>query len=339
MDFAAYSNLAMVTAWLLYLVAMAVFGVEWAMARRLPASTETAKAPAERSAVLVGAGATGAQATEPPAGTTGGAAPRNVRTSVEAAPAPAPERSDRWGRLAMALTAIAWLSNTLGAVFRGIAAQRFPWGNMYEFTITTIAFIVLAYLVLAQRFRMRWLGLPVTLLATIGLGLAVEVFYVAVADLVPALHSVWFVVHIVAASIAGALFNLGSLLSILYLLRRRADEKGTTRGWLAQLPGQQTLDLWAYRTTAIGFPLWTFAVAAGAVWAQYAWGRFWGWDPKETFSLVTWVIVAAYLHARLTAGWKGSRAAILSIIVLVSFWFNFIGVNLIFAGLHSYAGI
>lgn len=337
MDFAAYSNLAMMTAWLLYLVAMAVFGVEWAMARRVPAEATvdekpaTEKAPAEAEAVLVGAGAP-----VTPAGT---GTPHSVRTSVESAPAPAPEQSDRWGRLAMALTGIAWLSNALGAIFRGIAAQRFPWGNMYEFTITTIAFIVLAYLVLAQRFRMRWLGLPVTLLATIGVGLAVEVFYVAVADLVPALHSMWFVVHIVAASIAGALFNLGSLLSILYLLRRRSDEKGATRGWLAQLPGPKTLDLWAYRTTAIGFPLWTFAVAAGAVWAQYAWGRFWGWDPKETFSLVTWVIVAAYLHARLTAGWKGTRAAILSIIVLVAFWFNFIGVNLIFSGLHSYAGI
>ncbi len=332
MDFAAYSNLAMMTAWLLYLVAMAVFGVEWAMARRVPVE-ETAEepVPAGQEAALVGAGA--------PVPSAGTGSPRSVHTSVEPAPAAAPEKSDRWGRLAMALTGIAWLCNALGAIFRGIAAQRFPWGNMYEFTITTIAFIVLVYLVLAQRFRMRWLGLPVTLLATIGVGLAVEVFYVAVADLVPALHSMWFVVHIVAASIAGALFNVGSLLSILYLLRSRSDAKGTTRGWLAQLPGPKTLDLWAYRTTAIGFPLWTFAVAAGAVWAQYAWGRFWGWDPKETFSLVTWVIVAAYLHARLTAGWKGSRAAILSIIVLVSFWFNFIGVNLIFAGLHSYAGI
>ena len=210
---------------------------------------------------------------------------------------------------------------------------------MYEFTITTIAFVVAVFLVLAARHRMRWLGLPVMLLATIGIGLAVEVFYVAVADLVPALHSWWFVVHIVAASIAGALFNIGALLSILYLVRSRTDARGTTRGWLAQLPSPRKMDLWAYRTTAAGFPLWTFAIAAGAVWAQYAWGRFWGWDPKETFSLVTWVIIAAYLHARLTAGWKGTRAAILLIIAFVSFWFNFIGVNLLFSGLHSYAGI
>ncbi|SDB80245.1 cytochrome c-type biogenesis protein CcsB [Raineyella antarctica] len=331
MDFAAYSNLAMMTAWLLYLVAMMVFGLEWAMARRVP--DETVAETAEPA--LVGATVGAAEA----AGTADGTSHRTVRTSVTVDPGRAPEGTDKWGRIALAITMVGWVANVVGTALRGVAAHRFPWGNMYEFTITTVMFIVAAFLVLAMRHRMRWLGLPVTLLATIGVGLAVEVFYVAVADLVPALHSWWFVVHIVAASIAGALFNIGSLLSILYLLRKGSDERGTTRGWLAQLPSTKKLDLWAYRTTAAGFPLWTFAVAAGAVWAQYAWGRFWGWDPKETFSLVTWVIVAAYLHARLTAGWKGSRAAILSIIVFVSFWFNFIGVNLVFSGLHSYAGV
>lgn len=333
MDFSAYSNLAMMTAWLLYLAAMALFGVEWAMARRLP---DDAEETAAASPVLVGAGA-GAEGSDSAEPTTG--SPRTVRTSVEAEPELGPERTDKWGRMGLALALVGWVANVVGTVLRGLAAERFPWGNMYEFTITTIAFVVAAFLVLAARHRMRWLGLPVMLLATIGIGLAVEVFYVAVADLVPALHSWWFVVHIVAASIAGALFNIGALLSILYLVRSRTDARGTTRGWLAQLPSPRKMDLWAYRTTAAGFPLWTFAIAAGAVWAQYAWGRFWGWDPKETFSLVTWVIVAAYLHARLTAGWKGTRAAILLIIAFVSFWFNFIGVNLLFSGLHSYAGI
>lgn len=331
MDFSAYSNLAMMTAWLIYLVAMALFGVEWAFSRRVP--DEDALEVADRQTALVAAGASAGSS----AGTgTGG---RTVRTSVEAEPERAPERTDKWGRMGLALTVVGFLANLVGTVLRGVAANRFPWGNMYEFTVTTIVFIVAAFLFLAFRYRMRWLGLPVTLLATIGIGTAVEVFYVAVADLVPALHSWWFVVHIVAASIAGALFNVGALLSILFLVRKHSDERGTTRGWLAQLPTPKKLDLWAYRTTAAGFPLWTFAIAAGAVWAQYAWGRFWGWDPKETFSLVTWVLVAAYLHARVTAGWKGTRAAVLLIIVFVSFWFNFIGVNLLFSGLHSYAGI
>ena len=343
MDFAAFSNLAMMTAWLLYLAAMALFGVEWAMARRVPDEADAVEAveaeavEAEREPSLVTAGAASSAGESAPVA--GDAGSRTVRTSVDVDPDRAAERTDRWGRMGLALTFVGWIANVVGTVFRGVAADRFPWGNMYEFTVTTIVFIVAVFLVLAVRNRMRWLGLPVSLLAAVGIGLAVEVFYVAVAELVPALHSWWFVVHIVAASIAGALFNIGALLSVLYLVRKRSDQRGTTRGWLAQLPSPRKLDLWAYRTTAAGFPLWTFAVAAGAVWAQYAWGRFWGWDPKETFSLVTWVIVAAYLHARLTAGWKGTRAAILLIIVFVSFWFNFIGVNLLFSGLHSYAGV
>ena len=99
------------------------------------------------------------------------------------------------------------------------------------------------------------------------------------------------------------------------------------------------LDLFAFRVHAFAFVLWTFTVAAGAIWAEYAWGRYWGWDPKETWALVTWVVYAAYLHARATAGWKGTPAAWLAIIGVITFWFNFIGINLLVSGLHSYAGI
>jgi cytochrome c-type biogenesis protein CcsB len=179
----------------------------------------------------------------------------------------------------------------------------------------------------------------VTLLATVGNGLAVTVFYVAVAPLVPALHSVWFVIHIVAAAIAGAAFNVGGVASILYLLKKRAEDRGRVRGYLALLPSAQRIDVLCYRFHAFAFPLWTFTVAAGAIWAEYAWGRYWGWDPKETWALVTWVVYACYLHARSTAGWKGQKAAVLAIIGLASFWFNFIGVNLLVSGLHSYAGV
>jgi cytochrome c-type biogenesis protein CcsB len=179
----------------------------------------------------------------------------------------------------------------------------------------------------------------VTLLATIGNGLAVTVFYVAVAPLVPALHSVWFLIHIVAAAISGAAFNVGGLLAILYLIKKRAEERGTVRGYLAWLPASRRMDVLSYRFHAFAFPLWTFTVAAGAIWAEYAWGRYWGWDPKETWALVTWVIYACYLHARSTAGWRGTRAAVIAIVGLASFWFNFIGINLLVSGLHSYAGV
>ena len=155
----------------------------------------------------------------------------------------------------------------------------------------------------------------------------------------PALHSVWFVIHIVAAAISGAAFNVGGLLSILYLIKTAGG--GARRGpWLSRpVARRRRIDLLAYRFHAFAFPLWTFTVAAGAIWAEYAWGRYWGWDPKETWALVTWVIYACYLHARSTAGWRGRRAAVIALIGLASFWFNFIGINLLVAGLHSYAGI
>jgi cytochrome c-type biogenesis protein CcsB len=244
-----------------------------------------------------------------------------------------------WGRIGVALTVVGFACSAAGVVLRGLAAGRPPWGNMYEFTITAMLLIVAAYLVMVWRTGARWLGLPVTLLAAVGNGLAVTVFYVAIAPLVPALHSVWFVIHIIAAAISGAAFNIGGLLTVLFLVKQRAEKRGRGPGYLARIPSVRKLDLYAYRFFAFAFPLWTFTVAAGAVWAEYAWGRYWGWDPKETWALVTWVVYACYLHARSTAGWRGTRAAVIALIGLASFWFNFVGINLLVSGLHSYAGI
>ena len=248
-------------------------------------------------------------------------------------------RALRFGRIGLGLMLVAVLSHIAGIVLRGVAAQRAPWGNMYEFVTSSLGFAALFALYLIWRRGWAWLGLPLTLLLAVGQGLAVTVFYVAVAPLVPALHSVWFIIHIVAAAIAGATFNLGGIAAILYLVRLRAERKGEVRGWLAQLPSAAALDDFSFRVLRFAFPLWTFTILAGAVWADYAWGRFWGWDPKETWSLVTWVVYAAYLHARVTAGWRGVGAAWLAIIGVVVFWFNFVGINLLVSGLHSYAGI
>ena len=321
---AEWSNLAMVTAVVVYLLALAAFAAEWASARRLEPSE--AAVP-----VLVGSdgGTLGMpdQAEQPAASAE--VADRDARRQ---------RRVEMFGRMGLALTVIAWALQLSGVVLRGVAAGRFPWGNMYEFVTAALLFVVTIYLVLAMR-GFRWLGLPVVLLAVIGLGLAVTVLYVAVAPLVPALHSVWFVIHIVAAAVAGAAFNMGGLASILYLMKARAERRENVRGYLAKLPSSARIDELAYRFHAFAFPLWTFAIAAGAVWAEYAWGRFWGWDPKETWSLVTWVVYAGYLHARATAGWRGKRAAVVAIIGLACFWFNFVGINLLVSGLHSYAGI
>ena len=322
MRYEYYSNLALVSSVVVYVLAMFAHAAEWAAARRT-GQTE----PATRE--LVGVGAADMRS-EPVEG--------RDHVSVETPPISSP-RVEQFGRMGVALTIIGFLLSVTGVLLRALAAQRAPWGNMFEFTITAMVFIVGVYLIMLWRTGIRWLGLPVTLLAAVGNGLAVTVFYVAVAPLVPALHSVWFLIHIVAAAISGAAFNVGGVMSILYLIKRRAEDRGAVRGYLERLPSSRKIDLIAYRFLAFAFPLWTFTVVAGAIWAEYAWGRYWGWDPKETWALVTWVIYACYLHARSTAGWRGTRAAVIAIIGLASFWFNFIGINLLVSGLHSYAGI
>jgi len=322
MRYEYYSNLALVSSVVVYVLAMFAHAAEWAAARRT-GQTE----PATRE--LVGVGAADMRS-EPVEG--------RDHVSVETPPISSP-RVEQFGRMGVALTIIGFLLSVTGVLMRALAAQRAPWGNMFEFTITAMVFIVGVYLIMLWRTGIRWLGLPVTLLAAVGNGLAVTVFYVAVAPLVPALHSVWFLIHIVAAAISGAAFNVGGVMSILYLIKRRAEDRGAVRGYLERLPSSRKIDLIAYRFLAFAFPLWTFTVVAGAIWAEYAWGRYWGWDPKETWALVTWVIYACYLHARSTAGWRGTRAAVIAIIGLASFWFNFIGINLLVSGLHSYAGI
>ena len=296
---AYWSSLAMVTSAVLYLMAVLAHAAEWASGRRL--ATSEAKTRAQASADT------------------------KARYGI-----------DLWGRLGFGFTLIAWATHVVGVVLRGVAAGRLPWGNMYEFVTSTLVMVVGAYLLLVVRGGARWLGLPVTMLAVLGQGLAVTVFYVAVGPLVPALHSVWFAIHILAAVTAAAAFNVGGLAAIVYLLKERAHKRGTLRGYLAKLPSLEAIDLFSYRAHLFAFPVWTFTIVAGAIWAQYAWGRFWGWDPKETWSFITWIVYAGYLHARLTGGWKGRRAALVAILGLVTFWFNFVGINLLVSGLHSY---
>ncbi len=316
MTAAQFSNLAMVTSVVIYTMAMLAHAAEWAFSREL-----TAARAVVREKVAVGASA---------------AAP------VEDSPVDPPVKSirvEQAARMGVALTLVAFAVHLASVVARGIAADRMPWGNMYEFVTAASLMIVAAYLVLLWKWHVRWLGLGVALLAAVLNGLAVTVFYVPVAPLVPALRSVWFIIHIAAAILAGAAFNVGGLAAIAYLLKTRAEAKGTVKGLLAKLPSPAAIDRLSYRVLAFSFPIWTFTIAAGAIWAQYAWGRFWGWDPKETWSLITWVVYAAYLHARATAGWTGRRAAWIAIAGFLLFWFNFIGINLLVAGLHSYAGI
>ena len=327
MTYEYYSSLALVSSVVVYVIAMFAHAAEWATARR------GVPQPAERELVDVAAAEMRPELLE------GRAQPDTDPVTDSEIDLVASRRVEQFGRIGVALTVLGFLLSVFGVVMRALAAQRAPWGNMFEFTITAMVFVVGVYLILVWRAGVRWLGLPVTLLAAVGNGLAVTVFYVAVAPLVPALQSVWFLIHIVAAANSGAAFNVGGLKSIIYLIKKRAEERGPVRGYLRRLPDSRKIDLIAYRFLAFAFPLWTFTVVAGAIWAEYAWGRYWGWDPKETWALVTWVIYACYLHARSTAGWRGTKAAVIAIIGLASFWFNFVGINLLVSGLHSYAGI
>jgi cytochrome c-type biogenesis protein CcsB len=182
--------------------------------------------------------------------------------------------------------------------------------------------------------------------ALLALGLAVTVFYTEPGPLVPALRSTWLVIHVLAAITATGLFTVGAAAALLHLMVARREQRvaagsapGRFDAYLDRLPPSAALEKVAFRINAVGFPVWTFAVTAGAIWAQYAWARYWGWDPKETWAFITWVVYACYLHARVTAGWRGRVASWLALVAYTTLIFNFIGVNMLFTGLHSYAGI
>lgn len=255
----------------------------------------------------------------------------------------ADEPGRKAGNIGLSLSWVATILLLLGVVLRGVSASRVPWGNMYEFSITAALAVALIYLIVSLKHDLRWLGVFVIGAVLLTLGLAVTVLYTNSAELVPALKSWWLVIHVSAAIICAGGFTLAAALSTAYLIRHRAEtkaENGQPLGWMSvRMPSSKTLDRLTYRTIAFTFPLWTFAVIAGAIWAENAWGRYWGWDPKETWAFITWVVYAGYLHARATTGWSGTRTAIISLVGFLAFLFNYFGVNMFIPGLHSYAGI
>lgn len=244
------------------------------------------------------------------------------------------------GRLAggaVALLAVACALNIGSVITRGIAAERAPWGNMYEFALVGAASIVVAFLIARRRFPIDRLSVGVAGLALVVLGLAVTVLYAPVDALIPVLNSYWLAIHVAAAIVAGGAFTIAAIASLAFLYRRWRERR---RGETPDPSGTTAvLERASYGLVVFAFPIWTFAVMAGAVWAEAAWGRYWGWDPKETWAFITWVLYAAYLHAQATAGWRGARAAWFSVFGYAAFLFNFVGVNIWIPGLHSYAGV
>ncbi len=273
-------------------------------------------------------------------------------------------------RAASAVAYLGLLSHAVSVISRGFAAGRVPWGNMYEYSSLVSLLVVAGYLVIVEGiYEVRNVGGFALAFSVLTMAVAVSFLYVGPAPLVPALNSYWIKIHVVAAIAGSSLFALGGgVLTILYLIQDRrergpagepppimggsldldapphyeggADEPvGGRVPRRGLLPSAATLDRMAYRTIAFAFPIWTFAVIAGAIWAQNAWGRYWGWDPKETWSFITWVVYAGYLHARATAGWKGRKAAMIALVGFGSLLVTYYVVNLWIVGLHSYAGV
>jgi len=248
-------------------------------------------------------------------------------------------KTERIGRLGSAFMLIATLLLLAGVIFRGISANRVPWGNMYEFSITGALSFSIAYLFALVKYKMRWLALPASIAILITIGTAVTLLYVPSAPLVPALKSTWLVIHVSAAIISGGVFLLANFIAGTYLILDRYEQKGARPVWMQKLPSLESLDNFSYRLIALVFPIWTFSVIAGAIWAEAAWGRYWGWDPKETWAFITWVAYAAYLHARVTIGWRGRKAAWLCLLAGSTFLFNYIYINIWGTGKHTYSGL
>ena len=249
-------------------------------------------------------------------------------------------------KIGFAVTAVGTVVLGIGVVLRGIAAGRVPWANMYEFSISAALLILLVYLTSLKIKDVRFIATFVTGFVLVTLFAAVSLFYVEVKTLMPALQSYWLVIHVTVAVLATAFFNIAAALAVAFLLRNwgwlnNSNSKALqlVKRVLSVFPESKKLESLSYRFNMIGFILWTFTLAAGAIWAERAWHRFWGWDTKEVWTFIIWTIYAGYLHATATRGWNGARAAWLSLVGFAAILFNFTIVNLFFKGLHVYSGL
>jgi cytochrome c-type biogenesis protein CcsB len=289
----------------------------------------------DRGAVDRGAAASGA-VDSGGAGGSAAAGGRRGRTDVP---------PGRLVRIALILTTAGLALHLTGVITRGLAVHRVPWGDMYEFVISVTCVAVLVFLGLMIKYRPYRLGLFFMAPIVIIVGLAQTVIYTPAGPLVPALNSYWLAIHVTAMTLASGTFMVAAVLAVVYLFaerhtRRVAAGLSSRYGEVFRLlPSAERLDQIAYRTVVFAFPIWTFGIMAGAIWADEAWGRYWGWDPTETWAFITWVVYACFLHARVTAGWRGRRAAVIQLVGFGCLMFNLLGVSLFITGLHSYAGL
>lgn len=334
-DLGHLSDTLLFAAVVLYALAMLGFAGDQATSRARRVTTPVVRrvgSPAATARTLVGAGGLAVDEPAPP-----------VVPPVTITPA----SKGFAGRFGVGVTLLGVVVHVGSVLCRGFAAHRVPWGNMYEFSSMVALAVVVGFLVCLQRGKLeRSMGAFIMLPVVLYLGLAGTVLYTKAGPLVPALNSYWIKIHVAAAIMASGCFLLSGMIAVLYLLRDRFDRR-TAAGLpvrfptsvASALPAAQGLDRAAYAVIAFAFPIWTFAIIAGAIWAESAWGRYWGWDPKETWSFITWVLYASYLHARSTAGWKGRKAAWISVAAALALIVDYYVVNIFVVGIHSYAGV
>jgi cytochrome c-type biogenesis protein CcsB len=326
---AGYANLSLYSAMAVFTIAMVCHAIY--LAGLLPTrDREVAKdATAARERELVGAGAPAETVSAPAATTSAGT------------PSDGPELSKRARSAAGIASTTTWLGGLLllaSVVLRGLSVDRWPLGNMFEFAVMGSMFTSLAYSIWSTRRDLRWLGLFITGPVLLVLGMAVAVWYTEAAELLPSLKSYWLVIHVTVAVISTALFTLAAAATATYLLKDAFQRSGRA-SVLDRFPDAPSIERTAYGLHVVAFPLWTFTLIAGAIWARQAWASYWNWDPKEVWTFVIWVVYAAYLHSRATSGISRQTAAWISLAGYACVIVNFAVVNVFFVGQHSYSGL
>ncbi|MBA1836653.1 c-type cytochrome biogenesis protein CcsB [Corynebacterium sp. zg912] len=321
---AELSDLTFRTAFIVYIVALIMAFIYYG---RVNSVIEARREALAEQKVLVGAGGPEVVEKQTPESTEFDAKVANAR---------------KWAGMTQALVWVGVALHLVAFVTRGLAAKRFPLGNLYEYILFMTAVIMVVAAVVVQRKGWYtvwpWLLFPMV----IAMFLNSTVFHMQAAPVVPALQSYWLPVHVSSVSIGASVGLVSGVFALLYLLRMwqpRGEEHGVLGAIARPLPDAKTLDQIAYKTAVVTLPLFGIGIVFGAIWAEVAWGRFWGWDAKETVSMITWILYAAYLHARATAGWKSNAAAWINVFAMAMTIFNMTYVNTVIAGLHSYAGL
>ncbi|WP_080793295.1 c-type cytochrome biogenesis protein CcsB [Corynebacterium pacaense] len=334
--FATFSDTAFETAFVVYFLALILSLVYYVKQQGIiDARREAMRVQEERSLVSVGAA-------------DADSAPLSEDVDLNAGLVPDEALAAREGKarkLANMTQSLMWLGvliHLASIVLRALSASRFPFGNLYEYVlvITFCAMFLAACALQRPQLRVMWPWVVTPMLGLLFFG--GTKLYADSAPVVPALQSFWYPIHVSTVSIGASIGMVSGIASLLYLLRMwqpKGREKGFFGGVAKPLPSAKTLDNLAYKTAIWTVPIFGLGIVLGAVWAEAAWGRFWGWDPKETMAFITWILYAGYLHARATAGWRDTKAAWINIVALGTMVFNLFFINMVVSGLHSYAGL